>query len=153
MSTAASSPILTTPTSAPLEGMGAEAAPGAILRLVWLPLDSRTPNNGRSSRDHCAGSGLGLLRPAGPDHGCHGLIFYRRVLGTWRRARDHYRTTLLSRRTDMPPGSPAESGYGQFGEYVRLQCRAALGQFLHGLAYGSGLSLAGSIVYGLRHMW
>lgn len=57
------------------------------------------------------------------------------------------------RRTDMPLGRHAETGYGQVGEYVRLQCRAAFDHFLRGLAYGSGLSLAGSIIYGVRHLW
>ncbi|MEU7071326.1 hypothetical protein AB0B30_22590 [Streptomyces narbonensis] len=53
----------------------------------------------------------------------------------------------------MAPGSPTETGHSHFTEYIRLQCRVAFDHFLRGLAYGSGLSLAGVIIYGVRHMW
>ncbi|GAA2776348.1 hypothetical protein VO63_04110 [Streptomyces showdoensis] len=43
--------------------------------------------------------------------------------------------------------------YGRLGPYLRLQCYAAVGHFLRGLAYGTGLGLAGALVSRMRGLW
>ncbi|MFE5299994.1 hypothetical protein [Streptomyces sp. NPDC056632] len=138
MSTVAGSPILTTATPAAPEGTGADAAPGAILSHVRVAPETRTPETAPSTR-----AALRVLLPPSPVHGygygygygC--LILYCRVLNTWRRTGARYR----------------EPHYGRLGRYLRLQCHAAFGHFLRGLAYGSGLGLAGAIAYGVRLLW
>ncbi|MGW6420094.1 hypothetical protein [Streptomyces sp. NPDC055055] len=49
--------------------------------------------------------------------------------------------------------NPSEFGSSRLGRYVRLQCTAAIAHFVRGLAYGAGLSVAGTVAYGLRHLW
>ncbi|MFG3343569.1 hypothetical protein ACGF1Z_00710 [Streptomyces sp. NPDC048018] len=131
MSTVASSPILTTATPAGPEGAGAEVAPGAILGRARTAPDMPTRGIALSAR-----TSLRVLFPPAPVHGREGLIHYCRVLDTRRRT-----------------GTCGETPYGRLGSYVRLQCRAAFGHFLRGLAYGSGLSLAGAIACAVRRLW
>lgn len=38
-------------------------------------------------------------------------------------------------------------------QYVRLQCQVALGHFLRGLAYGTGLGIAGTVIVRMRGLW
>lgn len=68
---------------------------------------------------------------------------------TWATPATQQARITLKRSHRRRTGSP----YERLSQYVRLQCHAAVGQFLRGLAYGTGLSLAGTIVLRMRGLW
>ncbi|GHG35425.1 hypothetical protein [Streptomyces hydrogenans] len=48
---------------------------------------------------------------------------------------------------------PSEPLLSRLHRRIRPQRRVAAGHFLRGLAYGTGLSVASALAYGLRQMW
>ncbi|MFC9484628.1 hypothetical protein ACFTZM_00935 [Streptomyces hydrogenans] len=54
---------------------------------------------------------------------------------------------------NISQNKPAETLLSCLRRRIRPQRRIAAGHFLRGLAYGTGLSVASALAYGLRQMW